>query len=74
VALETRVLVTHSMHRYSHLVQTQAIHFWNKRNGGGGSAFVISVVFSLVSWGEARLVPLGTSATNWPIVPAPDDR
>jgi hypothetical protein len=31
-------------------------------------------VFFLVSWGGVRLSPLGTSATNWPIVPAPDDR
>jgi hypothetical protein len=30
--------------------------------------------FFLVSWGRVRLGPLGTSATNWPIVPAPDDR
>jgi hypothetical protein len=28
----------------------------------------------LVSWGEVRLSPLGTSATNLPFVPAPDDR
>jgi hypothetical protein len=28
----------------------------------------------LVSWGGVRLSPLGTSAINWPIVPAPDDR
>jgi hypothetical protein len=27
----------------------------------------------LVSCGGVRLSPLGTSATNWPIVPAPDD-
>jgi hypothetical protein len=33
-----------------------------------------STVSSLVSWGGVRLSPLGTSATNWPIVPAPDDR
>jgi hypothetical protein len=26
------------------------------------------------SWGGVRLSPLGTSATNWPIVPAQDDR
>jgi hypothetical protein len=32
------------------------------------------VNFVLVSWGGVRLGPLGTSATNWPIVPAPDDR
>jgi hypothetical protein len=30
--------------------------------------------FFLVSWGGVRLSPLGTSATSWPIVPAPDDR
>jgi hypothetical protein len=29
--------------------------------------------FFLVSWCGVRLSPLGTSATNWPIVPAPDD-
>jgi hypothetical protein len=28
----------------------------------------------LVSWGGVRLSPFGTSATNWPTVPAPDDR
>jgi hypothetical protein len=28
----------------------------------------------LVSWGEVRLSPPGTSATVWAIVPAPDDR
>jgi hypothetical protein len=28
----------------------------------------------LVSWGVVRLSPLGTSATNWPIIPATDDR
>jgi hypothetical protein len=33
----------------------------------------VHIVF-LVSWGGVRLSPLGTSATNWPIVPAPDDR
>jgi hypothetical protein len=32
------------------------------------------VVFLLVSCGGVRLSKLGTSATNWPIVPAPDDR
>jgi hypothetical protein len=26
------------------------------------------------SWGEVRLSPLGTSATIWPTVPAPNDR
>jgi hypothetical protein len=33
----------------------------------------ILVFFFLVSWGGMRLSPLGTSAINWPIVPAPDD-
>jgi hypothetical protein len=28
----------------------------------------------LVSSGGVILSPLGTSATNWPLVPAPDDR
>jgi hypothetical protein len=31
-------------------------------------------LFFLISWGGVRRSPLGTSATNWPIVPAPDDR
>jgi hypothetical protein len=33
-----------------------------------------SFFFLLLSWGGVRLSPLGTSATNWPIVPVPDDR
>jgi hypothetical protein len=32
------------------------------------------ISFFLVSWGGVRLSPLGTSATNWPIVPALDNR
>jgi hypothetical protein len=32
------------------------------------------VFLFLVSWGGVRLSPLGTSATNWPIAPDPDDR
>jgi hypothetical protein len=32
-----------------------------------------SPVCSLVSVGEVRLSPLGTSATVWPVAPAPDD-
>jgi hypothetical protein len=31
-------------------------------------------LFFLVSCGGVGLSPLGTSATNWPVVPAPDDR
>jgi hypothetical protein len=30
--------------------------------------------FFIVSWGGVRLSRLRTSATIWPIVPAPDDR
>jgi hypothetical protein len=30
-------------------------------------------IFFLLSWGGARLRPLGTSVTVWPIVTAPDD-
>jgi hypothetical protein len=33
-----------------------------------------NIVLFLVSWSEVRLSPIGTSATNWPIVSAPDDR
>jgi hypothetical protein len=30
--------------------------------------------FFLVSWSGVRLSLLGTSATNWPIAPAPNDK
>jgi hypothetical protein len=30
--------------------------------------------YHVVSWGRVRLSPLGTSATTWPIAPAPDDK
>jgi hypothetical protein len=33
-----------------------------------------SWIFFVVSWGGVRLSLLGTSTTNWPIVPALDDR
>jgi hypothetical protein len=33
-----------------------------------------SLVAYLALWGGVWLRPLGTSATNWPIVPIPDDR
>jgi hypothetical protein len=32
------------------------------------------IYFFSISLGRVRLSPLGTSATNWPTVPAPDDR
>jgi hypothetical protein len=32
------------------------------------------VSFFSVSWGGVRLSPLGTAATNWPLVAALDDR
>jgi hypothetical protein len=34
----------------------------------------LEVVFFFASWGGVRMSPLGTSATNWHIVPVPDDR
>jgi hypothetical protein len=37
------------------------------------NVYTVSLFF-LVLWGGVRLSPLGTSATNWPIVLAPDDR
>jgi hypothetical protein len=38
--------------------------------------WIVSIheLFFLVSWGGVRLSALGTSATNWPTVPAPDGR
>jgi hypothetical protein len=35
---------------------------------------IVHWLFFLFLGGGVRLSPLGTSATNWPIVPAPDDR
>jgi hypothetical protein len=35
---------------------------------------VTYIFFFLVFWVRVRLSLLGTSATNWPIVPAPDNR
>jgi hypothetical protein len=42
----------------------------------GAAQYYMTVYSSLVlvSWGGVRLSALGTSASNWPIVPAPDDR
>jgi hypothetical protein len=34
---------------------------------------VCSASLSLVSWSGVRLSPLGTSVTDWPIVPTSDD-
>jgi hypothetical protein len=39
-----------------------------------GSRSVGIVFFFLLSWSGVRLSPLRTSTTNWPLVPAPDDR
>jgi hypothetical protein len=36
-------------------------------------AQVVLLIF-LASWGGVRLSRIGTWATNWPIVPIPDDR
>jgi hypothetical protein len=38
------------------------------------SSSELNLLVSFLGWGGVRLSPLGTSATNWPIVPAPDDR
>jgi hypothetical protein len=52
---------------------------YTRRNHAIGSLcpnFISSCVidFFLVSLGGVRLSPLGTSAINWPIAPAPNDR
>jgi hypothetical protein len=42
---------------------------------GNSVNFIVRLVsLSFLRWGGVRLSPLGTSATNWLIVPAPDDR
>jgi hypothetical protein len=40
------------------------------------NSFFIKIIceYYQVSWGGVRLSSLGTSATNWPIVPASDDK
>jgi hypothetical protein len=38
------------------------------------SVCVVLCIFFLVSWDAVRLSIVGTSATNWPTVSAPDDR
>jgi hypothetical protein len=60
----------------SKLVQFQWEFAWlgNRPHNYQMSTFMkLSLVFFLVSWGGVRLSPLGTSATDWPIVPASDD-
>jgi hypothetical protein len=49
---------------------------WTYRNVFAGRLFLRRPVQQRLvsSCGEVRLSPLGTSATNWPIIPAPDDR
>jgi hypothetical protein len=44
------------------------------RYGGMHRGKIIRIPLLLFSWGGVRPSPLGTSATNWPIVPAPDNR
>jgi hypothetical protein len=39
----------------------------------GAGTFNPTAQVNVVSWGGVRLSPLGTSVTNWPIVPNPDD-
>jgi hypothetical protein len=38
------------------------------------SSFCTFYLFLLISWGGVWLSPFSTSATTWPIIPAPDDR
>jgi hypothetical protein len=49
--------------------------YWKKfpKLTSGFGIFIYCLLF-IISWSSDRLSPLGTSATNWPIVPAPDDR
>jgi hypothetical protein len=49
---------------------------WCRNHWSTATPFLYAgyVASNVVSWGGVRLSPLGTSATNWPIVPAPDDR
>jgi hypothetical protein len=52
--------------KINRLFQWQAApHFYIRR---------IQFYFLLVSWSGVRLNPFGTSATNWRIVPGPNDR
>jgi hypothetical protein len=57
----------------------KGVSHWNQTSQGKKSilrflVFAIVFFFFLVRRGGVRLSPLGTSATNWLIVPAPDDR
>jgi hypothetical protein len=45
----------------------------NLKNGKYRFGKLTASFFFSVSWGGVRLSPLGRSATNWPIVPSPDD-
>jgi hypothetical protein len=60
------------MHLNSESIETH-IHNTSKSNYELYYCNVEFNYFSFLGWGGVRLSPLGTSATNWPIVPAPDD-
>jgi hypothetical protein len=42
----------------------------NWKGFGRKSSWPIEILFFLVSWSGVRLSPLGTSAANWPTIPA----
>jgi hypothetical protein len=42
--------------------------------GNLASRLLFGRFFIIIILSGVKLSPLGTSATNWPIVPAPDDR
>jgi hypothetical protein len=52
-------------------------NLWDNLKGRGqtrASANLTGFSFFSFFWDGVRLSPVRTSATNWPIVPAPDDR
>jgi hypothetical protein len=59
------------------------VSYWLNQSPTSFPPFIISILnrfpvrflfLLLASWGGVGLSPLSTLATNWPIVPAPDDR
>jgi hypothetical protein len=65
-----------SLYSVNIIWSSYSIHsFQRQRDKQPSSAAVLQkLCSSLVSWGGVRLSSRGTLASNWPIVPAPDDR
>jgi hypothetical protein len=61
-------LVGTRVRKYTKLSRPKGFLLTLRRPADHWDSFFVSV-----SWGGVRLSPLGTSATNWSIVPAPDD-